>query len=430
MNVLIVSDFQIYPFTSGASIAQFGIIEPLSKKCSISLVIPEQFTPTDEQLDELKSLIPSVKIYTLKGSKSIRFQSLKGMLKNIKKLVEQVFSKKSNESVFSLDDQLGGMHSYLYPLRSKNHVNKILDIIEKDKIDIIQLEFDSNLNLVSLLPKDVKKVFIEHECQFYRIGTHMKAKHINTGYAGYIYNLVKTIEVSFLKQFDSILTFNEDETRVLESVLQTSSKGVEIITSPFPVLDRDFVDLNRGEFHQPDKLVFVGSEYHFPNKDGIEWFLEETALRIFKQFGLRLYIVSGWSQETIDKYKNHPSQVTFTGYLENLYSLTKNSITIAPMRIGGGLRAKILSSMAQGTPVISTTHALSGISAKHMESVMIADDPTSFCSAVDYLLSDVDRTFNLCKNAQELMNTRYSQSYTSEKRHSVYKDILSRPSEG
>ena len=130
------------------------------------------------------------------------------------------------------------------------------------------------------------------------------------------------------------------------------------------------------------------------------------------------------------KYKNHPSQVKFMGYVDDLYSFTKNSISIAPIRIGGGLRAKIMLAMAQGIPVISTTHGLSGISAKHTESVMIADDTNCFCSAVEYLLFDLDRTFTICKNAQELMRTEYSQSFISEKRYSLYKDLLSRSNEG
>lgn len=426
MNILVISDFQIYPFTSGASIAQFGIIEPLSRKCNISLVIAEQFTPNDQQLSELQRLIPNVKIYTLQESNTGQKQKIKEVLKIIKKWLRQILMKKKNGSTISLDEQLGAMHSYLYPPRSKRNIDKILDIIKTDKIDIVQLEFDSNLNLVSSLPKDVKKVFIEHECQFYRIGTHIKAKNIETEFANYIYNLVKTIEVSFLEQFDTILTFNEDEAHILSDALTAKKNKPEIITSPFPTLEKDFIKLDRNKFHQPNKLVFVGSEYHFPNKDGIEWFLEETALQIFEKFGLQLYVVSGWSKETIQKYKDHPSKAIFTGYVDDLSPFIQNSITIAPMRVGGGLRAKILFSMAHGIPVISTTHALSGITAQHMESVMIADDPNAFCSSVEYLLSDVDRTFNLCQKAQELMHTKYSQSYSSDQRYNLYKRLVTK----
>jgi len=55
---------------------------------------------------------------------------------------------------------------------------------------------------------------------------------------------------------------------------------------------------------------------------------------------------------------------------------------------------------------------------------MVADDIASFCFAVEYLLADLDRTFNLCKSAQELMRTSYSQSFVAEKRFHIYEKLL------
>ena len=80
--------------------------------------------------------------------------------------------------------------------------------------------------------------------------------------------------------------------------------------------------------------------------------------------------------------------------------------------------------MAQGMPVITHSQSLIGNSAKHMESVMIADDTASFCFAVEYLLADLDRTFILCKKAQELMRTSYSQSFVAETRFHIYEKLL------
>jgi glycosyltransferase involved in cell wall biosynthesis len=124
------------------------------------------------------------------------------------------------------------------------------------------------------------------------------------------------------------------------------------------------------------------------------------------------------------KYEAHPSQVQFTGFVEDLYTVTKDSISIAPVRIGGGLRTKILLAMAQGTPVICTTFALEGINATHQESIMIADDKDMFCSAVEYLVADLDRTFAICQKAQSLVKNNYSQSVVSELRYKFYQKIL------
>ena len=106
--------------------------------------------------------------------------------------------------------------------------------------------------------------------------------------------------------------------------MNAQGEKVEVVLTPYPVLDKDFIELDRDKFSRPDKLLFVGTQYHFPNKDGIEWFLEEIAPTIFKKFGLRLHVVGSWSQETKQRYKDHPSQVIFTGFVDDLSSLIES----------------------------------------------------------------------------------------------------------
>lgn len=125
------------------------------------------------------------------------------------------------------------------------------------------------------------------------------------------------------------------------------------------------------------------------------------------------------------KYRLHLSGVQFAGFIDDLYEFSKDGISIAPVRIGGGLKTKILLAMAQGIPVISTTFALEGIDAQHLESVMVADDKDSFCWAVEYLIADVDRTFAICQNAQNLIKQGYSQSVAGEIRYSFYQSLYS-----
>ena len=436
MNVLIVSDFQVYPPINGAGIAQFGVLEPLSRTCNISVLLHQNFTPSDKELDELKQLLPSIKFYTLKDSvKKSSSEGLFNILKktvsllkkfatDVKGFVKNIFVDNSLGSGKDFDGNLVRFHTFLYPPNSKKKIDKILEIIKNDDIEIIQLDFESNLNIVSLIPDGIKKVYGCYDCQFYRVDSFIKAKLTQTEYASYVRDYIKTLEISFLQQYDVVIANTEPEASVLDKTLNAQGERVEVVLTPYPVLDKDFIELDRDKFSRPDKLLFVGTEYHFPNKDGIEWFLEEIAPTIFKKFGLRLHVVGSWSQETKQRYKDHPSQVIFTGFVDDLSSLIKSSIYISPMRLCGGLRAKILTAMAQGMPVIAHSQSLIGNSAKHRESVMIADDTASFCVAVEYLLADLDRTFTLCQKAQELMRTGYSQSFVAEKRFHIYEKLL------
>jgi Glycosyl transferases group 1 len=445
MNILVISYYQLYPFETGASIAQFGMIQYLSNLCHISLLLPENSSMTNQDFTKLKELLPNIKIYTVESlqqqnestsktqsknisSKIFNFlQILKNKLKVLLKILfknNEIVNVDNLQNISPEEDFIERYSSYNpYYIHSKKYVEKIHEIIVQDKIDIVQLEFLENLNLVTVIPTSVKKIFVQHEGMFYRIKSHIIAKKIESVTTDYIFNFYKSIELSLLEKFDGILTFNNSENELLKINLERKKR---ICISPYPILKSDFQKLDEEMFCKPNKLIFVGGENHFPNKDAVEWFLEEIAVEIFKKFGLRLYVIGKWSLNTIKKYNNHPSEVSFLGYVEDLYEISKGSISIAPVRIGGGLRTKIMLAMAQGIPVICTKFALDGINAKHLESVMIAEDKDLFFWSVEYLLADWKRTYIMCQNAQNLIRQEYSQPVVSKIRYSFYQSLLSK----
>ncbi|KOP22769.1 hypothetical protein AMR41_30340 [Hapalosiphon sp. MRB220] len=444
MNILIVTDYQIYPFKIGASVAQFGTIEYLSKLCNLSLLLSEQQPITEQELSELKELLPNVKIYTTedstkssnrihKNNNNNYFINLLYLFHNLerksidftKKKLKNIIESKQLQKKLPEEDFADVYTNYNpFYIHSKQYIDAIKTIIIEDHIDIVQLEFIETLNLVTILPSNVKKLFIQHEPRFIRISSHIDAKQIQSNFTNYIYNFNKCIELSLLENFDGILSFNNSDCLALKEALDEKGKHIQFFTSPFPILDQDFRPIDKKTFRRPNKLTFIGPEQHFPNKDAVEWFIEEVAVEIYSKYGLKLYVIGQWSLETIEKYKNHPSGVTFLGFVEDVYEVCKDSISIAPVRIGGGLRTKIMLAMAQGIPVISTKFALEGIHAKHLESVMIAENKDSFCRAVEYILSDLERTVLMCENAQNLMRKYYSQSVVSDIRYECYKSLL------
>ncbi|MBR8833064.1 MAG: glycosyltransferase [Stigonema ocellatum SAG 48.90 = DSM 106950] len=434
MNVLVIAFHQIYPLETGASISQFGIIEYLSHLCNVSLLVPEDSNLTHQEFSELNQLLPKVKIYILDSQfKSTSndigsniYNYLLAVKEKVKPFLKFLLKRTKSVQKISAEEEFAAMFSTWKPyyIHSQKYVEKINEVILQDNIDIVQLEYVENLNLVKAIPSHIKKVFVEHECLFYRIQSHINAKQIKSVFAEYVLNFYKSIEMVLLEKVDGIVTFNDSESVILENALGDKKNKIEFLVSPFPILERDFKKIDKDKFEQPNKLIFVGAEHHFPNKDAVEWFIEEIAESVFTKFGLRLCVIGKWTLDTVKKYKNHPSKVDFVGFLEDIYEFSKNSISIAPVRMGGGLKTKIMLAMAQGIPVISTKFALEGINAKHLESVMIADDKDSFCWSIKYLLTDLERTFMICQNAQNIIKQGYSQSVVSELRYSFYQQLL------
>lgn len=97
-----------------------------------------------------------------------------------------------------------------------------------------------------------------------------------------------------------------------------------------------------------------------------------------------------------------------TGLVNDVRPLIASSwISIAPIRLGGGTRLKILEAMALRTPVVSTTKGAEGLDLQHDEHLMIADAPEDFARAVIRLATEPRLRERLAQNAYRLLRDRF-----------------------
>jgi glycosyltransferase involved in cell wall biosynthesis len=71
------------------------------------------------------------------------------------------------------------------------------------------------------------------------------------------------------------------------------------------------------------------------------------------------------------------------------------------------MRVKILTAMAYGVPVVSTTSGAEGIDAVDGEALLLADTPAAFAAAVSDLLANPQRAAQLGAAGRGLVAGRY-----------------------
>ena len=71
------------------------------------------------------------------------------------------------------------------------------------------------------------------------------------------------------------------------------------------------------------------------------------------------------------------------------------------------MRVKILQSLAEGIPIVSTTLGCEGIGVTDGEDILIADEPGDFAAAVLRVLNDRALAQRLSHNGRRLAETRY-----------------------
>lgn len=156
-------------------------------------------------------------------------------------------------------------------------------------------------------------------------------------------------------------------------------------------------------------ITFIGSMDYQPNVDAIHFFMEEIYPLLKAAVGeLKVYIVGRQPAEAVLKY-NGLDGVVVTGEVPDIRPYLSRSVaSFVPMRIGGGIRNKILESMSAGRPVVSTTIGAEGIACRQGEHLLIADDPASFAGRLAELMNDAPLRERLARNGRSLVEERYA----------------------
>ena len=97
---------------------------------------------------------------------------------------------------------------------------------------------------------------------------------------------------------------------------------------------------------------------------------------------------------------------------------------VCPLRVGGGMRLKLLDFFAAGKAVVSTHIGAEGNLGIDNEHILLRDEPKAFASAVVQLLDDQDLAQQIGRNARMLAEKEYSWQRIARDFVGVYDELL------
>ncbi|TWT89743.1 D-inositol-3-phosphate glycosyltransferase [Pseudobythopirellula maris] len=156
-------------------------------------------------------------------------------------------------------------------------------------------------------------------------------------------------------------------------------------------------------------LAFVGAMDYAPNVEGAQWFCQHVwpGLRAAES-DARLYLVGRHPTRAVQALRElHGVEVTGTVNAVEPY-LARASVVVVPLLSGSGTRLKIVSAMASGRPVVSTTIGAAGLGLVDGEHLLIADRPREFAEAIRRLWEDPDRASRIAASAREVFEERFT----------------------
>ncbi len=155
----------------------------------------------------------------------------------------------------------------------------------------------------------------------------------------------------------------------------------------------------------PDSLIFAGSLRYAANLDAMKWFIDEIFPIIRSKRKNAVLIITG------DPGAAHlpiSPGIRQTGAVHNVLDrIAASAVSVAPIRIGGGTRLKILESFAMRTPVVATSKAAEGLDVANRKHLLLADTPEAFANSVLAVLEDPNRSIDWTINAFNLVRAHY-----------------------
>lgn len=158
-----------------------------------------------------------------------------------------------------------------------------------------------------------------------------------------------------------------------------------------------------------EALVFDGTMDFRPNVDAVLWFAKEVwpmirAERPHSHF----YIVGRNPAPEVLALSEDPG-IIVTGMVDDTRPWVAGcEVYVVPMRMGGGVRLKVLQAMAMQCAIVSTQMGAEGIAVRPGKDMLLTFSPKGFANAVLLLLSDRNRRRTLGNSARELVTSLYS----------------------
>lgn len=303
----------------------------------------------------------------------------------------------------------------------------ILDAeVGSGKYDLVQFEYLEMGYLARTVKHyNIPMLLTNHEVQHAALSRHLEQNtfsYLERVELRYEWMKMLRFELRIASLFDAVVTFTDEDAKALNGYnpqlpVHVHNLGVDV----------HFFSSYDGTVKEPHSLVFVGYYRHYPNEDAMVYFCKEILPRIQEKMpDVKVYIVGAEPTQSVRGLHNGTS-IIVTGKVEDIRPfIAQATVYIAPLRLGAGMRGKILEAWAMKKPVVATPVAVAGLQVYDGNNILIADTPNDFASQVLKLLGDQQLCERLGEGGLRTAQSRYDWQMLVRQHQEIYKEMFRR----
>jgi len=400
MKILWLSHFVPYPPKGGCFQRSYNLIKEAARKNEIYLVAlrhKNKSTHPESEInkakEELEKFCRNVFIVDISSFSGFKFYFL---------ALKSIFTTDPlTVNLFKSDD----MHNLIQKLFKEID----FDIAHYDTISLAEYFKDTG---------NIPKYLTHHGMESFMIKRRVtnESNLINKLYFFIESFKLRRYEKKHCHKFNMNIMVSEDDKLMLK----------EISPSSRIVVVENGVDVNffvpKAHHTNTSRLIFAGRLDQYSNIDAVVYFCLHIWPLIRERFPEMLFTIIGNNPPAkLLEISKNDERIEVLGYVDDVRPFfDQATISVCPIRDGGGTRIKILDAMAMGMPIVSTTIGCEGLDIISGENVLIANTPKEFLDNIEKLIIDKNLRKSLSINARKIVENKYSWSIIGEKLNNIF----------
>lgn len=398
INILFISPKSPIPANDGGKISVFGTIKYLSKLGhKITYLTYLQTADYNESISELSKYCDPI-IVKKKTSYTIW-----GMIKNF-------FSK---------------VPYNIWKYKTVEFENTLLDVLSTRKFDLVHVHI--------LHMAWVEKIIREHQ----KCPVILREDNFELKIMERFYRETKNpfIKIYAFLQFKKFTKYEPETCQRFDRCIMISGDDKKELLKYDPLAEPDIIPLGVEEdlFHYNRKeikkltIAHIGSLNWRPNINGLRWFVSKVFPSVISEFpDCRLLIYAGGSSKKIATSSLVKNNIKWIGYVDDLWEeLSKISLAIVPLRIGSGMRLKVVELLAIGINVLTTSIGKEGIPVEDEKHILIADNAKDFHEKIRKFFNGEYNNENMIAESRAVIRANYSWKVIAKQFENIYLEELS-----
>ena len=299
-------------------------------------------------------------------------------------------------------------------LESAAFRKKLTDWLAREAFDVVHVEGIELAPYIDLLESTSPRPFIlfdNHNCEFLLQKRACLTDLANplrwhgAAYSFFQWQRLRRYEREACRRADRVVAVSQADAAALRALVP----GLDPLVVPNGIDVTEYTpDLLPAPEMGEAALVFTGKMDFRPNVDAMRWFAGNVLPRVREAVpAAHLWVVGQRPHRRLEPLRENPG-VTITGWVDRVQPyIAGATVYVAPLRMGGGTRLKLLEAMAMERAVVATRLGAEGFPVTGGRELLLADTDEAFTEAVVSLLRDPTRRETLGKTARRFVEQGY-----------------------